>query len=368
MSDDRLRAAIIGTGRIGSALERDPLRTKPHTHAGWYVSHPHIVLSGGADTNADRLQAFGLDWGLPGDRLFAAYPDLLEIVAPDLVSVCAYAPERVAMARAALEAGVRGLWLEKAVATSVASARTLRAAAAAAGASVVVNHPRSQDPHYRAVRRLIDDGTLGALESVHVLFSGHLIHTGTHAWEVLDGWLGPWAEVRCWPDRAAADADRVPSGSRPHAAGESGRPAGETVHGDPRDIGGRVHVRFANGVDAFVSGGRKSYFVFQFDLIFAQGRVHLGNDVNQVFVTGPSPRYSGFTELAEASWRLDGPGGAPLVAVLADAVDRGAGDLTSLDAAIRALALGIATVQAAAEPGVAVTPATLDEALIVASV
>ena len=46
MSDARLRAAIIGTGRIGSALERDPLRTKPHTHAGWYVSHPHILLSG----------------------------------------------------------------------------------------------------------------------------------------------------------------------------------------------------------------------------------------------------------------------------------------------------------------------------------
>jgi predicted dehydrogenase len=122
MSDGSLRAAIIGTGRIGSALERDPLRTKPHTHAGWYVSHPHILLSGGADTN----------------------------------------PDRVAMAQAALRAGARGLWLQKAVATSMASARTLRATAAAAGASVVVNHPRAQDPHYRAVPRIIDDGTLGS--------------------------------------------------------------------------------------------------------------------------------------------------------------------------------------------------------------
>ena len=58
--------------RTGSALERDPLRTKPHTHAGWYVSHPHILLSGGADTNPDRLATFGADWGLPSDRLFAA--------------------------------------------------------------------------------------------------------------------------------------------------------------------------------------------------------------------------------------------------------------------------------------------------------
>ena len=290
MTEGRLRAAIIGTGRIGSALERDPLRTKPHTHAGWYVSHPHILLSGGADTNADRLAAFGAAWGLPADRLFAAYPDMLADVRPDLVSICAYAPERVAMATAALAAGARGLWLEKAVATSVASAERLRAAAAAAGASVVVNHPRGQDPHYRAVRRLIEDSTLGPLESIHVLFSGQLIHTGTHAWDVLESWCGPWAEVRTWPD---APGERGPSASRRAAAA---------------DIGGRVHIRFANGVDAFVSGGRKSYFIFQFDLIFAQGRVHLGNDVNQVLVTGPSPRYSGFVELTEAAWRLDGPG------------------------------------------------------------
>jgi predicted dehydrogenase len=357
-SDQQLRAAIIGTGRIASSLERDPLRTKPHTHAGWYVSHPHILLTAGADTNPERLDAFGRDWQLPPDRLFRLYSDMLATCRPDLVSVCAYAPDRVEMALAALAAGARGLWLEKAVATSVAEARTLRAAAAAAGASVVVNHPRAQDPRYRAVRRLIADETLGPLESVHVLFSGHLIHTGTHAWEVLDTWCGPWAEVRAWPDRG----DLLWTGSRPHGSGAA------EADGAADDLGGRVHIHFANGVDVFVSGGRKSYFVFQFDLVFAHGRVRLGNDVNQVLIPGPSPRYTGFAELVEAPLRHDGPGGAPLVYVLAEAVRADAADLASLDAAIRALALGIATVQAATAPGAAVTPATLDPSLVVRSV
>lgn len=360
----RLRAAIIGTGRIGSSLERDPLRSKPHTHAGWYVSHPHILLSAGADTNAARLADFGRDWGLAADRCFGDYRAMLAAVRPDLVSVCAYAPERIEMALAALDAGARGLWLEKAVATSVRSAQTLRDAAARAGASVVVNHPRAQDPHYRAVRRLIDDRRLGELESIHAIFSGHLIHTGTHAWEVLEGWCGPWAEVRAWPDPPDQRGGDGRSGDRPH---EQGAPSAAEP-GDVEDVGGRVHVRFENGVDVFVSGGRKRYFIFQFDLIFANGRVRLGNDVNQVFVTGPSPRYTGFVELAEPPSPLDGPGGPPLVAALADAVRSGTGDLTSLDAAIRALALGIATVQASAAPGRPVTPATLDPSLVVRSV
>jgi predicted dehydrogenase len=362
---ERLRAAIIGTGRIGSSLERDPLRAKPHTHAGWYVSHPHILLLAGADTNADTLADFGRDWGIAPDRCFPEYRAMLSAVRPDLVSICAYAPERVDMALAALDAGARGLWLEKAVATSLRSARRLRDAAVAAGASVVVNHPRSQDPHYRAVRRLIDERRLGDLESIHAIFSGHLIHTGTHAWEVLEGWCGPWAEVRTWPDAPQA-GQRLdgPAGDRPHARETpSAVPAGES-----EDVGARVHVRFENGVDAFVSGGRKGYFIFQFDLIFSRGRVRLGNDVNEVFVTGPSPRYSGFVELAEPPSPLDGPGGAPLVAVLADAVRSGAADLASLDGAIRALALGIATVQAGAAPGRPVTPSTLDASLVVRSI
>jgi hypothetical protein len=165
---------------------------------------------------------------------------------------------------------------------------------------------------------------------------------------VLESWCGPWEEVRTWPD-ATSDAQTVDEGVA-------------------ADIGGRVHIHFANGVDAFVSGGRKSYFIFQFDLIFARGRVQLGNDVNRVFVTGPSPRYSDFVELTDATWQLDGPAGAPLVSVLADAVRHAAPDLSSLDAAIRALALGIATVQASATPGAAVTPATLDPAFVVDSV
>jgi predicted dehydrogenase len=338
-----LRAAIVGTGRIGSTLELDAFRHKPHTHAGWYVSSPHTLLTAGSDTNPSRLAAFGEAWGITDAHLYLDYRDMLEREPLDLVSVCAYAPDRIAMAEAAIEAGARGLWLEKAVGCSVAEARRLLAQARAQLVSVVVNHPRSQDGGYREVRRLIAAGDLGPLESVHVLFSGHLLHTGTHAWDVLDAWCGPWAEVRCWPDRVAA---------------------GTT----PTDVGGRVHIRFENGVDAFVSGGEKDYFIFQFDAVFRRGRVHLGNEVREVYGLAPSHRYDGFIELADEPRPLEGPGAPPLVEVLVDAVRAGTPTLASLEAAVRALALGIAIVQAGSTPGQAVTPATLDPDLYIPSV
>ena len=56
------RAAIIGAGRIASLLERDPLRTKPHTHAGWYAADERTRLIAGADLDAGRLESFGADW------------------------------------------------------------------------------------------------------------------------------------------------------------------------------------------------------------------------------------------------------------------------------------------------------------------
>ena len=103
-----LRAVIIGTGRVGSRLEKDPLRQKPASHAGWYAAHPRTRLVAGADCDAEALGEFGRDWAISQDHLYSDYRVMLERERPDIVSVCGWAPERVAMCTAALEAGARG--------------------------------------------------------------------------------------------------------------------------------------------------------------------------------------------------------------------------------------------------------------------
>jgi hypothetical protein len=387
MSSCPLKAAIIGTGRIGSLLERDALRSKPHSHAGWYAAHPRVTLIAGADTDPERLADFGADWTIASDHLYADYRDLLACERPDLVSICAYATERVEMARAAIEAGARGLWLEKAVACSMAEARALRELAERAGVAIVVNHMRRADPVWRRVAEIVASEELGRLESVHVRFSGHFLHTGTHAWDALDEWCGPWASVQCWPqagqddrraegqteaqERRSAEAQQDddrragPSAAPDHLVDdESGwaavpREPGAESREPSSDISGVAHIVFERGVHAFVSGSKKRYFIFECDLTFTAGRIQIGNDAQRIWRPAASPRYEGFVELADTGERLDAAPAIAILDALVDAVDTGHNRLRPLDEAIRALHLGLGLVSAARTPETPLKPTDL---------
>jgi predicted dehydrogenase len=344
-----LRAAIIGTGRVGSRLEKDPLRPKPASHAGWFAAHPRTLLVAGADTDAAALTEFGRDWAISRDHLYTDYRVMLARERPDIVSICGWAADRVAMCTAALDAGARGLWIEKAVACSVSDAESLQDAIRAAGAAAVVDHPRRADSRYRAVARLVRSRDAGALESVHAVFSGHWIHTGTHAWDVLDFWCGPFL-------RAAARAERAaPQGAadgRSHACSGTSRPAPADGW---RDRGGTAEIEYADGVRAFVSGSAKRYFTFTFDLIFEGARLRIGNEGASLALPRPSSRYEGFVEVEEVPWasleRPDDGYAFPMVHDLVRAMETGAEPLMSLRNGVESLRAGVALLQSAVSGG-----------------
>ncbi len=345
MSRGPVRAAIIGTGRIASRLERDPLRSKPHTHAGWYAAHPRVRLVAGADTDPAALAEFSADWAVPAPHCYADYREMLARERPDVVSVCAYAPERVEMCEAAIAAGARGLWIEKAVACSLEEAARLEVALARAGVAAVVDQPRRADPRYRAVQRLVARQQFGRLETVHALFSGHFLHTGTHAWDVLQFWCGPWQRITAWLEAGEEGS----ADGRDARDGLAGAPDAPAEAGAMVDRGGHAFVTFASGARAFVSGRRKRFFVFQFDLLFEGGRVQLGNDAWLAWAPAPSPRYTGFVELApHPAEQIPGTDDPPPRGMLDDllhAIDTGEPPLMSVRHAVAALELGLAAFQ-----------------------
>ena len=362
------RAAIIGTGRIASLLERDPLRAKPHTHAGWYASDPRTTIVAGCDVDAERLASFGEDWGVDAAHLYDDYRLLLERERPDIVSVCAYAADRVAMSRAALAAGARGLWIEKAVACTVDEAEGLGAGGRAAAC-------RRRGPPASAGRPVSRRRALGARRDVRPSRE----HPRAVQWPRRphrDARVGPAARLV----RAMGAGGRVAGHARTRGGGQRRRRRSETsrrrhdtlthcTSGVP-DRGGRARIVFENGVEAFVTGGAKRYFVFQCDLVCAGGRIRVGNDVRELLVPADSPRYTGYRELAPidpASSMMPGDRRTSSVRGVAERDGVRESPPLSIDAATRALALGVAVMQAGLTRRT-VTPETLDRSLRIASI
>ncbi|MBI5491357.1 MAG: Gfo/Idh/MocA family oxidoreductase [Deltaproteobacteria bacterium] len=273
----RYRACVIGCGRVAWLLEDDPLETRPCTHMGAYTALSHRVkVIGAADVNNERLISFGKRFGVKS--MYLDYKEMLKEVSPDIVSVCAYAPDRSGMVMDSIEAGVKGIWCEKAFSASLEEARAMRNACSSNGVSLIVSHMRRWSGDYRKAKEIIDSGGIGKLQSIICHFSGSLLHTGTHAFDILNWFCGPaeWVEGRVEnrPGNSAWDTDE--------------------------DLGGRAVIHFRNGSYAMVSAESKNYFFFEFDVIGASGRIRIGNnDVLEYYRPGASAHYTGIKELQE---------------------------------------------------------------------
>ncbi len=278
-----MKVGIIGLGRVAWQLEQDPLRNKPCTHWGAWRDSQDVVIAAGCDSDADKRQAFLA--ANPQAEVFADYRDMLGQVQPDLVSICAYADSRRDMLLASVQAGVKGIWCEKAMACSLQEADEMIAAIQAADTAMIVSFMRRWAPAYQQARRIINEGVLGTVETVNVHFSGNMLHTGTHAFDILRYWLGEAVGVQAWLEQdSAAIKD---SGYR----FEQDRPL--------EDFGGFALIRFENGARACIHAAAKDYFRFEFEVLGSRGMLRLGNAQQSLWLADESSRYAGFSELRE---------------------------------------------------------------------
>ncbi len=271
-------AAIIGCGRVAWMLEDDPLETKPCTHMGAYrkvlKETDRVGVVAASDTDSERLASFGRRFDV--GALYPDYRRMLKDIRPDIVSVCAWASERFRMVMDSIESGARGIWCEKAIATSLEEGRAMIEAAEANGTAIIVSHMRRWSPEYIRAKEIIDSGGIGSLQSMVAHFGGSLIHTGTHAFDVLRWFAGPVAWVEGRLENGREDRSRDPV----------------------EDSGGNAVIQFANGVKAAVMADSKSYFFFEFDIIGSSGRIRIGNnDLLEYYTQGPSRHYTGLREL-----------------------------------------------------------------------
>lgn len=238
-SIQRLRAAIVGTGRIASTYDDEVVNPLPasyyqgeNRHAGMYtvlpVNHaeaylttPGFDLVAAANRSAEKLHAFGQRRGVRA--LYTDFREMLRQEQPDVVSVCTQSAEKAEVTIAAAEAGVKAIIVEKAMATSMAEADAMIDACERNGVFLAVNHPYRFSPMVRASKRLIEDGVIGALTTLTVHSVGGTLHVGTHNFDLMRYWAGDAVTVH------AQMPGYVPGKDQP----------------------ARGWVEFANGVTAF---------------------------------------------------------------------------------------------------------------------
>ncbi|MHB0875654.1 MAG: Gfo/Idh/MocA family protein [Anaerolineae bacterium] len=209
--DVEYRAAIIGTGRIGSTYDdeiegdQEPsfftganrqnglYTVRPVNHAGAITSVPGYALVAGANRGEGKLRAFGERWGVKA--LYTDFREMLRQEQPDVVSVCTQSAEKAEITVAAAEAGVKAIIVEKAMATSMAEADAMIAACERHGVLLAVNHPSRFSATNRLSKALIDRGAIGTLGTVSAHWAAGMLHGGTHAFDFLRYWAGDVVEL-----------------------------------------------------------------------------------------------------------------------------------------------------------------------------
>jgi predicted dehydrogenase len=291
MGVHQYRVGIIGCGRVAWLLDADPLiPNKPVTHLGAYERVRKTKVVAGADVRPDRIDAFSHVVGK--EHVYLDYREMLAREQLDIVSICAYAPDRYRMVMAALKAGVKGIWCEKAFATSLEEANEMTEACRDSGVELIVGHTRRWSHEYRLVRDIIEKGGIGRPLSVTCLISGSLVHTGTHAFDMLRFLMGEadWVEGRL--EKGTHGVNRLLTQV----------PEDHLFH----DAGGYAHIFFRNGAYAVVQGEEKEYFLFEFDIVGTKGRVRIGNWLFEVYEARESDRESGLRELYPIKRRRKG--------------------------------------------------------------
>ena len=201
-----LRCAIIGCGK------GTPGKGGSHSFAyahGWAIqATPGLALVAAASRDAENVAAFTTEFS--GCKGYQDYQAMLREAKPDLVSVCAFAPEREPMVMAALEAGAKGVWIEKPFALSLGAAKRMMDAAAKRGARLFVDHQRRYGKPFEWFRDAAAT-RIGELLSVDVMQpGGNFLNFGPHLVDAALFALGPdrlatgifgavdWSAVREW--------------------------------------------------------------------------------------------------------------------------------------------------------------------------
>jgi len=197
------RVGIIGLGRMGSTIDDEGHTRLPYSVASASRASDRLELVCGCDLDGDRRSAFSQRWGV--DAVYEDFQQMVEQEEPDLVAVCTRAAGTDN--REAPDAGYRVdlhadltvalanlkvpmLYVEKAMACSMARADEVRDAVTANGTILNTGVLRRFDNRYDVVRDAVLAGRIGEPRVVVHYAPSSLLHGHIHSIDTVSWLLG----------------------------------------------------------------------------------------------------------------------------------------------------------------------------------
>lgn len=232
----KLRVGVIGCTGIGT------------THASALIGlEDTAILAAGCDIAQDAVDAFAKKYG---DHV-AQYTDHQEMLAAealDIVTVATSDHRHADLVVDAANAGVRGIFCEKPMATSIADADRMIAAITENGTLLSIDHTRRWQPLWRHTKEaVVGGGQIGAVQYVIGTLSGSramLFRNGTHLVDAICYFADSepaWVSAEL--EDGYADYDRY---------------KGDGGHVPETEPSAHGYIHFANGVRGYYAGGPKT--------------------------------------------------------------------------------------------------------------
>lgn len=174
----KYKVGIIGLGRQASLFEDDLLAQKPCSHAGAYTIFSKTEIVSACDIREDRLKKFSKKWGVKS--LYRDYREMLKKENLDIVSICTHAPLHHEMTLAAARSGVKAIFCEKPMATTLKEAEEMIDVCKKNKVILVIDQTRRWDPGFRKAKEIIGNKEIGEVKTVVGYCTSGLLNGASH--------------------------------------------------------------------------------------------------------------------------------------------------------------------------------------------
>ena len=239
------KCMIIGLGQIGLgydlALDSE---NAVYTHARAFSVHPAFELVGAVDPAETQRDIFMRHYNQP------AYQNIASALEAKTVSVIVIASptsqHSLILKEVLAHSSPKAILCEKPLAHDLQEAREMVEACESAGVKLFVNYMRRADPGSIEIKTRIESGQIAAPIKGVAWYSKGFLHNGSHFFNLLEFWLGPFVNAKI------LDAGRL---------------------WDNQDPEPDVQVEFERGKIVFIAAWEESFSHHTIELLSPSGRL-----------------------------------------------------------------------------------------------